>query len=112
MIGVTAEDEVKRQPIKKGKVVETDKIFFCAHGHNYERYGCTVLEAAEFLVDEGAYNVLIFDEGEDVFQLADLHDGKGLKDAVPLRRRQLRCVFWATEKPSRGRQPSGPAQRK
>jgi hypothetical protein len=100
MVGVTARDEVKgRTRIEKGEIVDTKEIFFCAHGHNYERFGCTVLEAAKFLADNGAYNILVFDEGEDVFQLVR-KDGQGLTEAIPLRRKQLRCVFWATAKTS------------
>ncbi|HEY4933483.1 MAG TPA: toll/interleukin-1 receptor domain-containing protein [Terriglobales bacterium] len=98
MIAVTAEDEGKgRSRDEKGTVVDTKEIFFCVHGHNYGRYGCTVPEAAKFLAESGAYNILVFDEGEDVFQLVQKKGG-GLKQTVPLKRAQIRCVFWGTTK--------------
>jgi hypothetical protein len=98
MIGVTAKDEELDVATEPGQVVETKDVFFCAHGHNYGRGGCTILEAAQYLAAKGAWNILVFDEGEDVFQLLDENDGKGLKPMVPLRREQIRCVFWGTTK--------------
>ena len=98
MIGVTAKDEELDVATEQGQVVETKDVFFCAHGHNYGRGGCTILEAAQYLAAKGAWNILVFDEGEDVFQLLDENDGKGLKPMVPLRREQIRCVFWGTTK--------------
>ena len=37
------------------------------------------------------HRALMFDEGGDVFQKADL--GAGLQETVPLKREQLRCCF-------------------
>jgi hypothetical protein len=109
MIGVTAEDEAVLSH-DVGRVLATQRLFFVAHGHNYNRFGCTILEAARLLADAGARNILMFDEGSDVFQLVKLPGniagnrpkvalsaGEELTPAVPLKRRQLRCVFWATE---------------
>ena len=109
MIGVTAEDEEGLKTIERGRVVATTKLFFLAHGHNYNRFGCTMLEAARWFAEAEARNILIFDEGSDVFQLAmlprdrrkdrhsvQLRTGGDLTETVPLNRQQLRCVFWAT----------------
>jgi len=109
MIGVTAEDEESLRTMIAGRVVATKRLFFLAHGHNYNRFGCTMLEAARWFAEVGARNILIFDEGSDVFQLAmlppdrrknrrnvQLHAGGELTQTVPLKRQQLRCVFWAT----------------
>ena len=101
LIGVTAVDEGARRYRIKGGVVDTDKIYFCAHGHHYESGSCSVLEAADYIREAGAHNALTFDEGNDVFQLASWRrDHSELEETVPLRkeRTQLRCVFWAHEK--------------
>lgn len=98
MVGVFAKDEgTVRQT---GVVVDTDRVVFMAHGHNYERDGCEILEAAKYLRehDRGAWNALVFDEGQDVFQLAKLQVGQQLNETVEMRRNQLRCVFWANER--------------
>lgn len=97
MIGVQAEDEGPERTQKRG-IVDTEYLFFLAHGHKYDRNGCTIRQASQFLLSRGAWDALVFDEGQDVFQLVrDPGTGK-LNAPVPLNRPQLRCVFWATEK--------------
>lgn len=101
MIGVKAKDEGTDVGISSGIVVETEDVFFLAHGHNYNWQGCTIMEAAEYLSEQGAWNILMFDEGNDVFQLVDDSQENKLVERVPLKRNQLRCVFWATVKESK-----------
>jgi hypothetical protein len=121
MIGVTADDE-EAGPLIAGEVVPTSRLFFLAHGHNYERFGCTLLDAAHYFATCGARNILILDEGGDVFQLAmlpanerkdretiKLRTGSELTQTVPLKREQIRCVFWATERAVRLTMPKSGA---
>jgi hypothetical protein len=55
-----------------------------AHGHQYQQKGCTVLDAGKFARVVGAYNVLVFDEGSDVFLLAKGRYDSKLEEKVPL----------------------------
>jgi hypothetical protein len=99
MIGITAKDEKRGAERKEEGLVDTENVYFLAHGHNYEQNGCTIEEAARFLEDRGAWNALLFDEGNDVFQLVRDSESRKLVETVPIKKRdQLRCVFWATER--------------
>ncbi len=82
----------------EGDLRTTESIFFVAHGHKYGWQGCTIEEAADFLKNQGATDILMFDEGNDVFQLLNQRpkDPKDDREPVPLKREQLRCVFWGT----------------
>lgn len=93
MIGVRAKEDSR-----KAKLCETEFLYFLAHGHNYGWPGCTVEEAADFLQHCGATDALLFDEGNDVFQLVRSSANGALAPRVTLKRDQLRCVFWATAK--------------
>lgn len=54
--------------------------------------GHTVEEAAKLLLDAGAVNALLIDQGKNVFQKVDRGDGV-LDDAVPCPRRRLRATL-------------------
>lgn len=115
IVGVTAKDEIGGQAKITGSVVDTEKVYFSVHGHNYNTSGCTIMEAAEFVRERNAASILVIDEGTDVFQMVSpvvfrqdsaggttrkletvpLTGGGELVMTVPLRRAQLRCVFWA-----------------
>ena len=99
MIGVQAEDEGPGRTQQRG-IVDTEKLYFLAHGHKYDRNGCTIRQASQFLWQHGAWDALVFDEGQDVFQLVREAGTGKLVARVPLSkaRPQLRCVFWAAEK--------------
>jgi len=99
MIGVKAADEGRSSRIQQG-LVDTEHVFFLAHGHNYDWQGCSLEETAEYLRDQGSWNALLFDEGNDVFQMVSAPLTNELKERVPLKRNQLRCVFWAEENAS------------
>jgi hypothetical protein len=99
MIGVQAEDEgegVEQQPVG---LVKTRRLYFLAHGHRYDNGGSTIRQAASYMRKQGAWDILVFDEGRDVFQLARKEEAGELESLVPLvERKQLRGVFWATER--------------
>lgn len=97
MIGIKAEDEEKRSfRHHRDVVIRTKFIYFLAHGHQYNWEGCTIEEAAQFLNEEGASDILMFDEGNDVFQIyrTTSNPSTSLVETVPFKRDQLRCVFW------------------
>jgi hypothetical protein len=54
--------------------------------------GYTLEQAANFILQAGARNALLIDEGNDVFQRV-LWDGAKMTDMVPLKRRRLRSLF-------------------
>lgn len=97
MIGVRACDEAQDQERESG-IVNCGDVSFLAHGHNYDWSGCSVVECAQYLLEEGSWNALMIDEGNDVFQLARQSDAGPLLEKVSLKRKELRCVFWAAEK--------------
>ena len=83
MIGTQAEDEHGGHDQKPG-IVDTDKLFFFAHGHTYGQNGCTIRQAARYLQNQGAWDALVFDEGQDVFQLLRNDSTGELQQRVPL----------------------------
>ena len=96
MIGVKASDEGRGTPPIEGSVVDCERLFLLAHGHNYSWQGCTVVECAQYLCNKKeSWNTLMLDEGNDVFQLVREKPGGELDKGVPLKRNELRCVFWA-----------------
>ncbi len=99
MIGVCAEDEGTDPQKSTGDIVHCKDLLFLAHGHNYDWTGCTVEECATYLINtHHCANALMFDEGNDVFQLVRDQTTGQLMPSVPLKRKELRCAFWATEK--------------
>lgn len=98
MIGVTAKDEKKGKLTIQKKVVDTESIYFLAHGHKYDSEGCTIEKAAEILSAQKCWDALLLDEGWDVFQLVWSSSSGNPDEKVELRRNQLRCVFWANER--------------
>ena len=96
MIGVKAEDEDADRGQMQG-LVNTEKLYFLAHGHVYNQGSCTIRQAARHLRNQGAWDGLLFDEGMDVFQLVYNPRKRRLEEAIPLMRKQLRCVFWGVE---------------
>lgn len=60
----------------------------------YPPYGTTIEKAAELLIQNGAIDALLIDEGADVFQKAGIPEtGNKLEEWIPIRRKQLRAVF-------------------
>lgn len=100
MIGVRAEDERKEdKETKENGIVRTEELLFLVHGHNYTWKGCTIHEAAEYFNKQcNAWNILMFDEGRDVFQLVRRDEGEDLRHSIPLKRNELRCVFFGVSK--------------
>lgn len=54
--------------------------------------GYTLEQAAEILLQAGAWNALLIDEGDDVFQRVRL-EGNALVELIPLKQSRLRAVF-------------------
>jgi hypothetical protein len=70
------------------------------------RTGYTLEQAANFMLQAGARNALLIDEGNDVFQRVRSNGGD-LKDMIPSKRRRLRSVFiFARPDPRPGREPA------
>lgn len=77
---------------------EGNILTFACNGNpgqvGYPPYGTTLEEAAELLIQMGAINALLIDEGADVFQKAYIpQTGNELGELIPVKRGQLRAVF-------------------
>ncbi len=83
---------------------DTQSVYLLAFNHGYGNTPAkSISQVAEiFLKYTGVQKALLFDEGGDVFQKADLHDGNGLQPLVPVRREQIRCCFIIGKKVNSG----------
>jgi hypothetical protein len=74
------------------------------------RTGYTLEQAADFLLQAGARNALLVDEGNDVFQRVRW-DGGDMLDMIPSKRRRLRSIFiFARPRFGFGCRPSPPSE--
>ena len=75
-----------------GLTPENRRILCLACGGFPGKSGYPLEDAAERLLEAGAHNALLIDEGADVFQMAAEGDGQ-LRETLPGKRRRIRAAF-------------------